>query len=155
MRQLRSKPQNCPIGRKLHTDGVSLWFLLPNLLGLLGFILVPFGDVLRRSFFSAMGGRFAGFENYAGVLQNEAFQLAAANTGRFLLCCIPLLLLLSLLIALLLYSLPGVSGMFKTTFLLPMAVPVPRWCSSGACCSQTRACSTPCCMPWARSPFPG
>ncbi len=102
----------------------SLMFLLPSLLGMAGFVLIPFFDVVRRSFFSALGGRFVGLENYRSVLTNDAFQLAAANTGRFLGSCIPLLLLLSLLVALTLYFRPRSAQLFKTSFLLPMAVPV-------------------------------
>lgn len=48
-------------------DGVTPWiFLLPSLLMVSVLVLVPFCDVLRRSFFSAMGGQFVGFRNPAG-----------------------------------------------------------------------------------------
>ena len=49
-------------------------FLLPSLLGTAVFVLVPFLDVIRRSFFQAVGGRFVGLGNYKEVLQNAAFQ---------------------------------------------------------------------------------
>ena len=71
-------------------DGVTPWiFLLPSLLMVSVLVLVPFCDVLRRSFFSAMGGQFVGFRNYTDVFQNEAFQRAAGNTAKFTLICIP------------------------------------------------------------------
>ena len=83
-------------------DGITPWlFLTPSLLMVSVLVLVPFGDVLRRSFLSAMGGEFVGLKNYLDIFHNEAFRLAAGNTARFTLTCIPLLLIVSLLLALL------------------------------------------------------
>ena len=70
-----------------------------------------------------MGGRPAGLNNYRAVFENEAFRLAAANTVRFTLWCIPLLLVLSLMLALAVHSAADASGVLKTGFLLPMAIP--------------------------------
>ena len=106
-------------------DGVTPWiFLLPSLLMVSVLVLVPFCDVLRRSFFSAMGGQFVGFRNYTDVFQNEAFQRAAGNTAKFTLICIPVLLLFSLLLALLVDALKEKRGIYKTSFLIPMSIPV-------------------------------
>ncbi len=108
----------------------ALFFLLPSLLGLCAFFLVPFADTVRRSFFNTRGQQFIGAEGYTSVLGNSAFQLAAANTAKFICVCIPLLLVISLVLALLVRALRphgGASGrgkLFKTTYLLPMAVPV-------------------------------
>ena len=99
-------------------------FILPSVLGVFVFVIVPFLDVVRRSFFGAMNGTFVGLQNYASVLQNRAFQLAAGNTLRFMGVCMPLLLVLSLIVALALYGNPRCAGAFKTTFLVPMAVPI-------------------------------
>ena len=96
-------------------------FLLPSFLGIFVFVLLPFLDAVRRSFFEAMGGRFVGFQNYRTVLENEAFLLAVKNTGRFILVCIPLLLLLSLLLSLMMQHR---GDFFKVSFLIPMAIPV-------------------------------
>lgn len=98
-------------------------FLLPSLLATGIFLFLPFVDVFRRSFFSAMGGKFMGLSNYVTVLNNPAFQQAAYNTARFTLICIPILLALSLVLALLLNAAGGRSGLIKTSFLLPMAIP--------------------------------
>lgn len=103
---------------------LGLMFLAPSLLGVCIFVLVPFGDVVRRSFLDAMGNEFAGLDNYESVIQNEAFQLAAGNTIKFILVCIPLLLSISLLCALLVNRLKVYQEFFKTTFLFPMAIPV-------------------------------
>lgn len=106
-------------------DGAAPWiFLLPSLLLVSILVLVPFCDVLRRSFFSAMGGQFVGLQNYRDVFHNEAFQRAARNTAEFTVICIPVLLLLSLLLALLVDALKEKRGIFKTSFLIPMSIPV-------------------------------
>ncbi|MEG1524819.1 MAG: sugar ABC transporter permease [Clostridia bacterium] len=86
--------------------------------------LLPTLDVVRRSFFSAMGNSFVGLANYQTVLLNASFRLAVSNTGRFLLVCIPLLLLLSLFTALLLIRQKWCQQLFRTTYLLPLAIPV-------------------------------
>ena len=64
-------------------------FLAPSLAGLCVFVLVPFADAVRRSFTDAMGSRFVGLANYASVLGNSAFRLAAGNTARFIGVCVP------------------------------------------------------------------
>lgn len=97
-------------------------FILPNLCGVLLFYLIPFCDVLRRSFLQAAGSRWNGLENYRQVLHNQAFRLAAANTGRFILVCLPLLLILSLGIAVLLHGQTRQSWL-KSAYLVPMAIP--------------------------------
>lgn len=99
-------------------------FLLPSLLGVSFFVLIPFCDAIRRSLLDAMGRNYVGIQNYNTVIHNEAFLLAAKNTVRFVLICIPLLLLISLILSLLLYSQKKCRDFFKTTFLLPMAIPV-------------------------------
>lgn len=97
--------------RKKHEYSVWLreqmvpWlFLLPSLLFVSIMVLIPMLDALRRSFFLAASDRFVGFQNYLAVLRNHAFKLAAANTAKFILVCIPLLLLFSLAVSLMLAS---------------------------------------------------
>ena len=99
-------------------------FLLPSLLGLLVFLLAPFAETVRRSFTNALGTQFVGLFNYASVVGNSAFQLAAKNTARFLCTCVPLLLLASLVLALAVRAVRPGGRAFKTAYLLPMAVPV-------------------------------
>lgn len=98
-------------------------FLLPNLVGVLYFSLLPMLQVLFRSFQSAIGGTWVGIRNYGTVIHNAAFQRAIANTGKFTAVCIPLLILISLALAVTLYSIPRVGGTLRSIFLMPMAVP--------------------------------
>ena len=74
-------------------------FLLPNLLGVAIFTLIPMLRVLLSSFQSAVGGRWMGIQNYLSVLGNSAFQIALKNTARFTVACVPILVSLSLLLA--------------------------------------------------------
>lgn len=107
--------------RKEIRDGYL--FLIPSLLGTGGFVLVPFLDVFRRSFLQAVGNGFVGLENYRMVLTNEAFRLAVQNTARFIVVCLPMLLLLSLFLAVLVRRVTKFQRWVKTGFLLPMAIP--------------------------------
>lgn len=100
----------------------ELWFLAPSLLGVGYLVLIPSGDVLRRSFLTALSGEWVGLANYRKVLTNQAFRLAAGNTLRFLGLCLPLLLFLSLLLALALCRVPQLEKI-KALYLLPMAIP--------------------------------
>ncbi len=100
----------------------ALPFLLPSLAGVSIFVLVPFVDVVRRSFMTAMSGEYAGLANYRTILTNRAFRLAAANTLHFMAVCLPLLLAGSLAVALGLYHFPALEKC-KRLYLLPMAMP--------------------------------
>lgn len=103
---------------------VAWSFLVPSLTGVLIFIIIPFCDVIKRSFYEAMSERFVGISNYITVFTNEAFQLAAKNTGRFILICIPLLLIISLFLSVLVIGQKKFGSFFKSSFLIPMAIPV-------------------------------
>ena len=118
------------------------YFLLPEFLGVSVFGLIPFADVVRRSFFQTVDGSFVGISNSVQVIKNDAFNLAAKNTLRFVVTCIPCLLLLSLILALLLQQVlilaekkkkhrdvtmeqfyRGSAAALKSMYLLPMAIP--------------------------------
>lgn len=79
---------------------------------------------MRRSFFGAMSGKFVGISNYITIFTNDAFKLASYNTFKFIAICIPLLVVLSLGLAVLVNGIKTKSELFKTTFLIPMAIPV-------------------------------
>ena len=103
----------------------GILFILPSFAGVCLFWLLPYMDVIRRSFFSAVGGTFTGLKNYETVFANQAFLLAGENTIRFFGTCIPLLVLLSLITAVLINGLKEMHRqLLKTAFLLPMAIPV-------------------------------
>lgn len=98
-----------------------LW-ILPSFAGVLVFYLLPYADVVRRSFLGAVDNRFVGIDNYRTVLDNMAFQLAVKNTLRFTLICIPALILIALVCAVVLQK-SKYGGIIKSAFLMPMALP--------------------------------
>lgn len=108
--------------RKQNMAGV--YFLLPSFLGVSIFVLLPFLDVVRRSFVTAVNENWVGLANYKMVIENSAFRLAAGNTIRFVGICIPTLVILSLLVAVFLYSSGKIADFLKSAFLIPMAIPV-------------------------------
>ena len=115
---LRNKTQSCRLARKAYL------FLLPSLAGTAVFVLLPYVDVVRRSFFEAAGGRFVAMQNYVTVVGNSAFRLASFNTLRFLVICVPLLVLVSLFCSMLIAGLKEEGTVFKTSLLVPLAIPV-------------------------------
>lgn len=99
-----------------------LFFLLPSLAGVTLFVLLPFLDVINRSFRTAVTGDFMGIKNYSVIFQNQAFLLAVKNTARFTVVCIPLLVLVGLLVAFPL-SVMKEAGLIKSVYLFPLAMP--------------------------------
>lgn len=97
-------------------------FLAPSFIGVLIFVLVPFLDVFKRSFTTAVTGQFNGIQNYKTIFTNQAFQLAVKNTFRFTFVCIPILVVVGLIIAFPLSKLKS-AGLIKSLYLFPLAMP--------------------------------
>lgn len=112
--------------KKIYRKGelAGLLFVLPSLLGTGAFLLIPLLDVVRRSFTGAVSGAWTGLANYQKIFSNPAFLLAGKNTIRFTVVCIPMLLALSLFIAVFLHRQARFGSFLKSTFLVPMAIPV-------------------------------
>lgn len=131
MRQRKRSPRKWTLiwQNKKRKEWRGYLFLLPSLAGTVWFVFLPFLDVVRRSFFQAVGSGFVGFANYRAVFANEAFHLAVGNTARFMVTCVPALLALSLGAAVLLQQTFSVGRqeragrMFRMGFLAPVAVP--------------------------------
>ena len=87
-------------------------------------MLIPFVNVVVRSFFQAVGGQFVGMENFIQVFHSQAFRLAVKNTLHFILVCIPVLMAFSLWVSILMTGAADSRSLYKTTILLPMAIPV-------------------------------
>ena len=101
----------------------GLLFAALPLAGFLTFYIIPFGITIQRTFTGGMGAYFVGLSNYFSVLESEAFRLAAFNTIRFIGIGVPVLMALSLGIALLLNTrLKGADG-FRAAYVLPLILP--------------------------------
>ncbi len=108
--------------RKIGRKWAGAVFLVPSLLGVLLFVILPFGDVVRRSFMTAVTKEAAGVKNYKIVFTNSAFLLAVKNTLKFTLVCIPLMVALGLAIALAMGSIRHMQAV-KSLYLFPLAMP--------------------------------
>ena len=103
----------------------SLCFLMPSLLGVGVFFILPFGVVVYYSMIDGVSSRnFVFLENFIKLLDNSAFKMAAKNTLQFSFTAVPLAVVLAMGLALMLECrIPGKSR-FRTFFLSPMMVPV-------------------------------
>ena len=97
-------------------------FMAPSFMGVIIFVILPFIDVFKRSFTTAVTGDFIGTANFQTIFSNQAFLLAVKNTLRFTLVCIPLLVFIGFLIAWPLSKLKN-AGLIKSVYLFPLAMP--------------------------------
>lgn len=97
-------------------------FLLPSLLGITVFYIVPYIICCVKSLY--VGEYFVGFKNYTDLFQNGTFLLALKNTAIFTFTAIPILMVSSFLIALFLNSFKKISSFFRSSFLIPVVVPI-------------------------------
>ncbi len=100
-------------------------FCLPSIIGMLVFFVIPFCITIRLSFSESMGNSsFVGLKNYITIIQSSAFKLAAWNTLKFNLAAIPLIMLISFVIAMLLFRKLRGSEIFRAIFIFPLVLPV-------------------------------
>lgn len=106
---------------KLHKDNRLLLYIVPGMAGILIFIMIPLLDVMRRSFMDGSATYFLGMENYKTVFSNKPFWLAVKNTLFFDAVSIPMIFILSLLLA---YTVSRMkNSLIRFAFIVPMAVP--------------------------------
>ena len=110
---------------KRREAAIGLLLAAPAVIGLLAFLVLPFGYTFLRSFTVGLGwGRFVGLENYAQLFGNRLFLLALKNTFLFLLCGLALILPISLLLSLLLQKTGKWGKGLAMALLFPMVLPV-------------------------------
>lgn len=102
----------------------GLFFILPSFIGACIFLIIPYMDVIRRSFTQSVTNTFVGLQNFSTIFSNSAFQMAAENTVRFAAVGIPILVVISLSTAVFLSDTTKNSNYLKNGFLIPMAIPV-------------------------------
>ena len=111
--------------RILHHEHTILLFLLPSLIGLAVFFVIPFGiSAYYASIDNAIARNFVGFANLTATWNNDAFQLALRNTAFFMGVSIPLIMVLALILALLLRPMNvRLRRVLAVFFLLPLMIP--------------------------------
>lgn len=109
---------------KRREAAIGLLLAAPAVMGLLAFLVLPFGYTFLRSFTVGLGwGRFVGLENYAQLFGNRLFLLALKNTFLFLAFGLALILPLSLFLALLLQKTGKWGKGLAMALLFPMVLP--------------------------------
>lgn len=109
---------------KNHESITGLLFCLPSIVGMVVFFVIPFCIAIRMSFSESIGNAsFIGLKNYITVMKSSAFKLAALNTFKFDLAAIPLIMVISFIIAMLLFRKLHGSEIFRTIFIFPLVLP--------------------------------
>ncbi|MFE5321517.1 carbohydrate ABC transporter permease [Paenibacillus sp. NPDC056579] len=112
------------ITRLIRSEAISaIWLLAPSLAGFSLFYLIPFGQSVLNSFQDRLGGSFT-LSNYEELLLSSSFQKAASNTFWFTAISVPILVVVSLLLALLLNQRVFIRNWLRTAYVLPLVVPV-------------------------------
>ena len=103
----------------------SAFFLTPSLLGVSLFFVLPSMVVV---FYSVVNNpiqqKFVFLKNFINVWNNAAFRLAASNTFRFSVIAVPLVVVLSMVLAFALDAAIPFKSQLRTLLLSPMMVPI-------------------------------
>lgn len=100
--------------------------VLPMMLGFLALYAVPFAMVVANSATQGIASnlRWVGLENIHRLLHNGLFRLAFANTAKFLLVGIPLLLVVAYSIALVVKKYAFQFRVIRSVLLMPYIMPL-------------------------------
>lgn len=101
-------------------------YILPAFIVLAVVIIYPIIDVVYESFFTSFAGEdvFVGFRNYKLVLEDEVFWIAIKNNLKLFLC-VPVLTIISLLIAALLNSKIRGWRFYRSIIFVPYILAIP------------------------------
>lgn len=103
----------------------AIFFLVPSGIGFALFYLIPFAMGVYYSFMSqSVDGHFAGLDNYVELLESTSFRKAASNTLFFSAVSVPLMVMLSLGLAMLLHKNTYFQKWLRTAYVMPLVVPV-------------------------------
>lgn len=108
--------------KKLSEQIIFIMLILPSLVGLLIFYIIPFIISLYYAVMdNSISKNFVGFKNIIDIMKNDAFRTAGKNTLIFLSICVPLNMLIPLFFALLLNK---ISNNKRRVFLLAIVIPL-------------------------------
>ena len=107
------------------TGFFTIFCLIPSLIGVLLFFVLPFLVVIYYSFVdNSISKQFVGLTNYMNVFKNHAFRTAVGNTLLFSVIAVPLAVILGLLLASLLDCGIPMRSQLRSAFLTPLMVPI-------------------------------
>lgn len=120
------KPKKSKLSRVQRAERHSVnLFIIPSIVGLLTFYIIPFLVVIFYSVVdSPINREFVFLENFVSLLQNSAFRRASVNTLTFSAMAVPLAVILPLILAIVLERNVPYKSNLRTIFLSPMMVPV-------------------------------
>ncbi|OOB77920.1 MAG: sugar ABC transporter permease [Epulopiscium sp. Nele67-Bin002] len=104
---------------------LKAWFLLsPALIIIILFNLLPLARTVFLSFQSSSlnNSHFIGLENYITVLTDSRFHQAIYNTAIYALAVVPIGLIISLIIAAILYDFKKFQVVFEVIFFMPYII---------------------------------
>jgi multiple sugar transport system permease protein len=113
--------------RRLKEALAALLFLLPALLILLSFRVVPILLAVRTSFFDwtmAGSGQFVYLQNYIRVLNDPVFWKSLLNTFWYVLFSVPVMIVAALAVAILLNQKIRGLGIYRTIYYLPVVTSI-------------------------------
>lgn len=111
--------------KALKQDLVGYTFILPAFLGFMFFMIYPILNSFYLSFMDwnmfvgREGSEFIGLENYKEAFQNEYFIAGITNNFKLVIMAVPLLIILSLLVAVALNSEIAGRGILRTMYFMP------------------------------------
>lgn len=118
-KQKRKKNHRADVAEKRRTR----WFLVPSVVGVAIFFVIPMLVVLYYSM-TSVTGEFVLFDNFRALLKNTAFRRAARNTATFTAAAVPLAVILPLLLGMLLMQKLPMKSVFRTVLISPLMVPI-------------------------------
>ena len=98
-------------------------FVLPPILWICVFSLVPFFNTIRLSFTDSTllrPGKFVGLENYIDMFTDRRFQTAFFNSSLYVVCIVPFMVILPLMLAALVAEKTRIMNFFRTAFYTPV-----------------------------------
>ncbi len=117
--------------RNMRKENVAGYlFILPSLIGFFMFMVYPFINSIIMSFmdWDNFGGfkksEFIGLKNYQEAFSNDYFQVGLKNNMGMLLIAVPILLMISLVIANVMNSKIFGKGALRTAYFLPYVTTV-------------------------------
>lgn len=104
---------------------IAILFIAPSIIGILVFYIIPFIWMVVYSFFDKpVNGDFVGFENYIDLINNGVYRKALSNTAIFTGISVPLIIILSLILAILLNKKIHFKHTLRASFIIPLVIPV-------------------------------
>lgn len=100
-------------------------FSLPFMVGLIIFTVYPFIKAIILSFLEGyryLSGKYTGvgIGNYVQLFNDPNFIIALKNTFKYVLIVVPIVMVISLLVAVGLNSIKKLQGLFQTAYFLPL-----------------------------------